>query len=86
MWPPRSGRCLRLWDSSGALQGSCSRYFGEFNGYVFPTKQSDRVPRTRTRRYYLSKTKYYRIQVTKAGPFTWMVVFGIEEGLWFPSR
>ena len=26
-----------------------------------------------------------RVQVTKAGPFTRMVVFGIEEDLWFPS-
>ena len=25
------------------------------------------------------------VQVTKAGPFTPMVVFGIREELWFPS-
>ena len=32
------------------------------------------------------RTGYSQIQVTKARPFTRMVVFGIGEGLWFPSR
>ena len=27
-----------------------------------------------------------RVQVTKAGPFTRMVVFSIGEELWFPNR
>ena len=31
-------------------------------------------------------TRYNQVQVTKAGLFTRMIVFGIGEELWFPSR
>ena len=30
-------------------------------------------------------TRYSRVQVMKAGPFTWMVVFSIGVELWFPN-
>ena len=33
-----------------------------------------------------SGAKYSRVQWTKAGPSTQMVVFGIGDGLWFPNR
>ena len=31
------------------------------------------------------RDRVWRIQVTKARPFTHTVVFGIGDGLWFPS-
>ena len=39
-----------------------------------------------TQRYCPSGTWYSQVQVTKAGPFTQMVVFGIGDGLGFPSQ
>ena len=31
------------------------------------------------------RAKYCQVRVTKAGPSTHIVVFGIGDGLWFPS-
>ena len=46
VWFPGSGRCSRLWDSSGCTTGVGFKVLWG-SGYAFPTEQSDRVLRTR---------------------------------------
>ena len=69
-----------------APQGTDSRFFREFSGYAIPTEQSDRVPGIRHKVIVHQGPGMGRIQVTKARPFTQIVVFGIRDGLWFPNR
>ena len=66
------------------LQGLGLGYFGEFSGYALPIKHSDQVPRDGTQRYCPLGTEYGRIQVTKTGPFTRIVVFDIRERVMVP--
>ena len=40
-WLPESGKRLRSWDNSGYT--TRVKHFGEFSGYAFPHRQSDRA-------------------------------------------
>ena len=67
--------CGTVW---ATVQRVGSGYVGEFGSYTVSIEHSDRFPRAGCGDSP-SGTGYTQVKVTRAGPSTRMVVFGIED-------